>query len=370
MFDWRTLVGTDLRLVAAAAPTSTEPIPWIIQRLLRKQVHRGGERIRYPVSEEGLAPVTAYLQSASPEELAAVGALLLDPPRVFRLHDGGGTDGERGVGLIGVFQVTGNDPLAATARLTLRSQGKWEGDFVEGADIRCIRASDRPPEEVSAELEELFLATDPSQTGKSIVDRGLVRPHKSVWVGGSMRDVDGLPYGWELRVVAAHAVRGMRVSVTEAPRSHPERTWQGTVGQRPDLVLIWRPYSQGELLSRIEAAFRDQSLEGRLRYIDERPFDDALIMARLELESYVDSWSPPEAWPPPTPGQERYYQKVGSGAGGDRYDHRDGPCQHEKWQALHKADKKFKAIRQMEAVSPRSIHGCSQSGCHRVRATF
>jgi hypothetical protein len=197
-------------------------------------------------------------------------------------------------------------------------------------------------------------------------------------VGGSRGEPATLPDDWRLQVLAVGAVRGLEIEVLEQPHRRLPDVLRAIRERRPDLVLIWDPYVAGTA-DRIAAEVGEAAEEeGIIIRIDEAGLEDALLLARLELDALLAHWvvGPPDdgdaagpVIPSPTAGEERYYRKLYGSAVGDIM-RRIEDCGHNQWQSTNKAPRAWKGIERMENATPEHLSRCMRGGCRRWCARF
>ncbi len=304
-----------------------------------------------------LGPLKEELGYVDTELVPGLTRTLLSADRILPLS----TDaGQTRTLFMSVFTTSDGEPRLISVELTLRGEGSDLLLVEADCDVRNVRPG--VSEAAAERLEQAYLDT---HLHKRVIRERPARPRKALWYGGG-QGRNNAPHDWELRIQACFAVRGLDVLVSNS--GDWKRAKDSVLRTEIDAAIVWQAAGVSEPASEAIVNALEKRTPSGLYVLNTWDFEDALTDTRAWLEALVDNWEPDDAAKPASAGDVRFYKKVGGGAGGDRYERRKGPCMHDTWQQLFKADKKEKAIGKMEGMSPRGLFWCPK--CHTVQARF
>jgi len=158
-------------------------------------------------------------------------------------------------------------------------------------------------------------------------------------------------------------VRGLEVDTIEQPYRRLLDVLRKVRQQRPQVALICEQYV-GQTAERIAAEVSNANEDAVIIRINEIEFEEALLLARLELDEVLAEWDvvdapsdPAPAFPQPADGEERYYCKLHGSGIGDIMRQVDD-CGHDQWDSTNKAPRAWKGIEHMEGVTPQMLFRC------------
>jgi hypothetical protein len=218
-------------------------------------------------------------------------------------------------------------------------------------------------------LEGLFAAAVPQARTATLRSAS-----RAMWLGGDGTVTAANPR-WRDRVEATCAVMGLRVEIIEEP-TRRIRTVEAALGAAaaPGHLLVWQPMCRGA--ERLISAFRRLSADGEVIVLSEAAFSDMLVEARLALFQLglaepVTGVVTESGRAVPSPGEERFYVKVGGSKAGDvLISVLD--CGHGQWgsDVRRKAPRAVMGVQRLERVPPRALFLCAKCAKHRWRARF
>jgi hypothetical protein len=193
-------------------------------------------------------------------------------------------------------------------------------------------------EEQLLELERFFESADPR--AKSVIVWSPDWPRRVVWVG----EPPSLPDNWRLRIVSIGAVRGLEIGTIEQPYRRISEVLEKFAVKDRKLC------SFGIHMSGRRRSYRgwiaNSNEDGVIIHINEIQFDDAVPLARLELDEGGRELERPDGTgqysnsvPRPIDGEERYYSNL-HGSGKEDMLRRVDDCGHNRWDSTNKARKR------------------------------
>ncbi len=382
MFNLRRLLSTAVIVQALQAvdpaPFAQDTINKIRGRVIRAP---GGPNVSTQVSIRFSQDATAF-EAVRNELLCRSGAVVPAPFHAIALREslvepvrlipmaGPHEPDTKTTALLGVFQAgEASPPWLLRTLLHTTAIGKGGVENISGLDCDWFLTT----EEQLLELERIFQSADPRS--RSVIVPGPDWPRRVFWVGGSRGEPASLPDDWRLKIVSLGAVRGFEIETIEQPYRRISEILRKIRQERPQIMLVWDPYVR-ETADVIGDELANSNEDGIVIRINETGFDDAVLLARLELDEVLANWSvedaPPDAataFPRPSSGEERYYSKLHGSGKGDIM-RRVDDCGHNKWDSTNKAPRAWKGIENMESVTPQMLFLCKRCKHHRWRARF
>ena len=386
MFNHRRLLLEAVELptidVASAEGFAQQTVNKVRGRVVRARGHsvQGQGVIRLCQDSAGFEALRneLLLNSGGHKVAAAVHAtalreLFLAPACVVPITTAlGDPNDSRTVVLLGFFRAGNTAPVSMLRSFVRTSPADRKG-IVNISALNCEWFL--APEDQMLELESVFRLADPRT--RSAIHSVPGWPRQAFWIGGSRSEPSNLPDDWKLQIRAVGAVRGLEIEVLEEPYRRLAEVLRAIRERRPDSVLVWDPY-MSTTAERIVQEFEEVMEDGIEIRIDQGDLEDALVLARLELDEALARWEVEQPGGnnaaeqpvlPPAAGEERYYRKHHGSAIGDIMVRRDD-CEHDRWESTNKAPRAWKGIERMENVSPQVLFRCMRGGCKRWRARF
>ena len=303
-------------------------------------------------------------------QAVALRGLLVEPVRLIPITRQLGGPGTRTHALLGIFLTeTLTTPWLLRTLLHTTAIGKGGVENISGLDCDWFPTTEKQ----LLELERIFQSADPRS--RSVIVPGPDWPRRVFWVGGSRGEPASLPDDWRLRILSVGAVRGFEIETIEQPYRRISEVLRKIRQERPQIMLVWDPYVRGTA-DVIRDELANSNEDGVVIRINETGFDDAVLLARLELDEVLANWSvadaPPDAataFPRPSGGEERYYSKLHGSGKGDIM-RRVDDCGHNQWDSTNKAPRAWQGIAYMESVTPQMLFLCKRCSHHRWRARF